>query len=62
AAALLGTVPAVVAGGGLTILIALAWTALFPQLATLGRLADLRPAETPAELDAPAGAGAGAAI
>jgi len=44
AAALLGTVPAVVAGGGLTILIALAWTALFPQLATLGRLADLRPA------------------
>ena len=44
AAALIGTVPAVVAGGGLTILIALAWTALFPQLATLGRLADLRPA------------------
>ena len=43
AAALIGTVPAVVAGGGLTILIALAWTALFPQLATLGRLADLRP-------------------
>ena len=44
AAALLGTVPAVVAGGGLTIVIALAWTALFPQLATLGKLAELRPA------------------
>jgi MFS family permease len=59
AAALLGTVPAVVAGGGLTILIALAWTALFPQLAALGRLADLRPPETPAEeLDARAAAGA----
>jgi MFS family permease len=43
AAALLGAAPAVVAGGGLTILIALAWTALFPALATLGRLADLRP-------------------
>ena len=44
AAALIGAVPAVVAGGALTIAIALAWTALFPQLATLGRLADLRPA------------------
>jgi hypothetical protein len=44
AAALLGAVPAVVAGGGLTIVIALAWMALFPQLATLGDMADLRPA------------------
>ncbi len=44
AAALLGAVPAVVAGGGLTILIALVWTALFPQLATLGDMAELRPA------------------
>jgi len=43
AAALLGAVPAVVAGGALTIVIALAWTALFPQLATLGKLADLAP-------------------
>jgi MFS family permease len=52
AAALFGTVPAVVAGGGLTILIALAWTALFPQLSTLGRLADLRPPGTaPDELE-----------
>jgi MFS family permease len=44
AAALLGAVPAVVAGGGLTILIALVWTALFPKLATLGKLSELRPA------------------
>jgi MFS family permease len=44
AAALLGAVPAVVAGGGLTILIALAWLGLFPELATLGSMADLRPA------------------
>jgi len=49
AAALIGTVPAVVAGGALTILIAVAWTALFPQLATLGALADLRPVEGPGE-------------
>jgi MFS family permease len=45
AAALLGAVPAVVAGGALTIVLALSWTALFPQLATLGKLADLRPAQ-----------------
>ena len=37
-------VPAVVIGGTLTILIALAWTRLFPGLATLNRMADLRPA------------------
>jgi len=43
AAALLGTVPAVVAGGALTIVIALAWTRFFPALATLDRMADLRP-------------------
>jgi MFS family permease len=44
AAALLGAVPAVVAGGALTIAIALSWTKLFPQLATLRSMADLRPA------------------
>jgi hypothetical protein len=49
AAALIGTVPAVVAGGALTILIALSWTRLFPQLATLGRMADLRPRSEPGE-------------
>jgi MFS family permease len=43
AAALVGAVPAVVGGGVLTILIALSWTRLFPQLATLRRLGDLRP-------------------
>ena len=43
AAALFGAVPAVVAGGALTIVIALSWTQLFPQLATLGRMSDLRP-------------------
>ncbi len=43
AAALLGAVPAVVAGGALTIVLALSWTQLFPQLATLRRMSDLRP-------------------
>ncbi|MGD1051157.1 MAG: MFS transporter [Solirubrobacteraceae bacterium] len=49
AAALLGAVPAVVAGGGLTIVIALAWLALFPELATLGRMSDLRPVSNEAD-------------
>jgi len=43
AAALLGAVPAVVAGGAITIVIALSWTRLFPQLASLRRMSDLRP-------------------
>ena len=43
AAALLGAVPAVVLGGSLTIAIALAWVRLFPDLAALDRMADLRP-------------------
>jgi MFS family permease len=43
AAALLGTVRAVVAGGIATIAIAGAWTRLFPSLARMGRLQDLRP-------------------
>jgi MFS family permease len=55
AAALLGAVPAVVIGGTLTILIALAWTRLFPELATLSRMADLRPASGEG-VDAAAGA------
>lgn len=41
AAALLGAVPAVVAGGALTILLALAWPRLFPGLARVDRLEDL---------------------
>ena len=44
AAALLGTVPAVVIGGLATIALAAGWTRLFPELARMGRLEDLRPA------------------
>ncbi len=43
AAALLGTVTAVVAGGIATIALALSWTRLFPSLARMGRLEELRP-------------------
>ncbi len=43
AAALVGAVPAVVAGGVATVLIAAAWTRLFPQLADVDRLDELRP-------------------
>jgi len=46
AAALLGTVPSVVAGGAITIAIALSWTKLFPSLAKLGRMSELRPVDT----------------
>jgi hypothetical protein len=42
AASHLGTVPAVVAGGALTILPALSWPAAFPALAGVDRLEDLR--------------------
>jgi MFS family permease len=45
AAALLGAVPAVVCGGAVTIVIALAWTRLFPGLAKLDRMQDLEPPE-----------------
>jgi MFS family permease len=45
AAALLGAVPAVVVGGVLTIGVALTWTRLFPQLAQVDRLDELRPVE-----------------
>ena len=44
AAALIGAVPAVVLGGIATIVIAAAWTQLFPALASVDRLDDLRPA------------------
>jgi hypothetical protein len=43
AAALIGTVPAVVAGGALTIAIAIVWRRLFPSLTRLDRLAELQP-------------------
>jgi MFS family permease len=45
AAYLIGTVPAVVGGGVMTILIALSWGRLFPALAKVDRLEDVRPAE-----------------
>jgi MFS family permease len=44
AAALIGAVPAVVAGGVLTILLALVWPRLFPALARVDRLEDVSPA------------------
>jgi MFS family permease len=43
AAALLGAVPAVVAGGAVTIALALVWGRLFPVLAHVDRLEDIRP-------------------
>jgi hypothetical protein len=54
AAFLVGTVPAVVGGGAITILIAASWGRLFPDLARVDRLQDVRPAGPGAE----AGAGA----
>jgi MFS family permease len=47
AAALIGAVPAVVLGGVATIAIAAAWWRLFPSLARVDRLDELRPAEAP---------------
>ena len=43
AAALLGAVPAVVAGGAITIALALVWGRFFPQLARVDRLEEVRP-------------------
>jgi MFS family permease len=45
AAFLVGTVPAVVGGGTITILLALTWGRLFPALAGVDRLEEVRPAE-----------------
>ncbi len=47
AAFFLGAVPAVVAGGALTVVFALSWGRLFPGLAAVDRLKDLRPLEQP---------------
>ena len=50
AAYLVGTVPAVVGGGVMTMLIALSWGRVFPALAEVDRLEDVQPAEPePAE-------------
>jgi MFS family permease len=43
AAFLVGTVPAVVGGGAITMLIALSWSRIFPDLARVDRLQDVRP-------------------
>ena len=43
AAALLGAAPAVVAGGVLTIALALVWPRVFPALAKVDRLERVRP-------------------
>jgi hypothetical protein len=45
AAALVGAVPAVVVGGTATIAIAILWWRLFPSLARVDRLDELRPVE-----------------
>ena len=49
AAALVGAVPAVVGGGAITMLIALSWGRLFPSLAGVDRLEQVRPAPTAAK-------------
>jgi MFS family permease len=43
AASLVGTVPAVVGGGVMTMLIALSWARIFPELAAVDRLESIRP-------------------
>ena len=43
AAALVGAVPAVVAGGAITIVLAVVWRWVFPALANVDRLEDVRP-------------------
>jgi MFS family permease len=45
AAAVLGAVPAVVIGGGITIVLAVVWRRLFPALASIERIDELRPQE-----------------
>ena len=53
AAALIGTVPAVVAGGLITVAVALVWGRVFPELARVDRLQEIRPAEADEALDQP---------
>ena len=47
AASLVGTVPAVVGGGVITVAIALSWRRLFPSVARIDRLQEIRPAGAP---------------
>ncbi|HET8605765.1 MAG TPA: MFS transporter [Gaiellaceae bacterium] len=55
AAALIGTVPAVVAGGAATIAVALLWKRFFPSLARLDRLETLQPDVGAAAVALPSG-------
>jgi hypothetical protein len=48
AAALVGAVPAVVAGGAVTLALAVVWRWVFPALAEVDRLEDVRPGRLPA--------------
>jgi MFS family permease len=52
AAALVGTIPAVIGGGVMTMLIAVSWRRLFPALADVDRLETLRPASSGAPVEA----------
>jgi MFS family permease len=54
AAFLVGTVPAVVGGGAITMLIAVTWSRFFPALARVDRMEDVRPPAEPAA-EPPAG-------
>jgi MFS family permease len=54
AASLVGTIPAVVGGGVMTMLIALSWGRIFPALADVDRLEQIRPQSEAAPVAAPA--------
>lgn len=51
AAYLVGTIPAVVGGGVMTMLLAVSWGRLFPALANVDRLEGVRPPESAAEAE-----------
>jgi MFS family permease len=50
AASLVGTVPAVVGGGCMTIAIAIGWTRMFPALRQVDRMDEIEPADVPVGL------------
>jgi MFS family permease len=54
AASLVGTIPAVVGGGVMTMLIALSWARIFPALADVDRLEQIRPESEATAVAAPA--------
>ena len=56
AASLVGTVPAVVGGGVVTVAIALVWRRVFPAMARIDRLQEIRPADEPLIAVSPAAA------